>query len=142
MIKDRPIVFGVPLDGKDPKNQRDFISQHKKQKSFVPGPIYNVGLDMAKNSPTRERMPSVKITKAKLPNYIEQAVLLNKHSPGVGSYDRELSTRYTNRPVQKIFGTYTSKGPKSAFFEDSTFRGLQTPGYRKEDQIVHVEKYK
>ena len=142
MIKDKPIVFGISKDGQDPKNPRDFISQHKKFHSFVPGPIYDVGLDMTRNSPVKTRMPSVKITKAKLPNYIEHAVLLNKHSPGVGNYDRENSTRYTNRPVQKIFGTYTSKGPKSAFFEDSQFRGLQTPGYKKEDVVVHVEKYK
>ena len=86
---------------------------------------------MTKNSPIKTRQPSVKITKAKLPNYIQHAVNLNNYVPGVGKYQTQNKHR--------ILGNYNNKGPKSAFFEEATFRGQDTPSHYNS---VHIEKYK
>ena len=124
---DKSSIFGINKDSK----KRGLISEHLMLHKLDPGPIYNIGLDMTKKSPIKTMPPSVKISKGKTLNFIELAVKDNKHSPGVGRYNLDKKLR--------INGNYTSKAPKSEFYDDAAFKSLQTPFAYPE---VKLEKYK
>jgi len=55
--------------------------------SLDPGPKYNISLDMSRPSLVTPNTPRLKIPKAKNTTFIEEAVMKNKHVPGVGRYE-------------------------------------------------------
>ena len=100
-----------------------------------PGPKYNVGMDMTRRSLTDKSPPSCKISKAKLPNFIDSAVKVNKFVPGVGKYSWD---KFVDKQI-RVRGTYTLKSPKSAFIDSATYHGMQTP-FRGD--TIPVDKFK
>lgn len=96
-----------------------------------PGPIYDVMMDLSKTSPTKPNAPTFKVTKSQVPNFIDQQVKLAKNSPGVGKYDMIKQG--------KVLGNYKIDSAKSAFFDEATARGMDTPSHYNS---VDIEKFK
>lgn len=95
-----------------------------------PGPIYNEITELGKTSPVKINSMFVKFSKSKPTNFIDDHVKLNSN-PGVG--------RYETQRKNKIIGNYKYQSPKSAFFDEATAKGFDSPSHYPN---VNVEKYK
>lgn len=116
---------------KDSGKANDFISFYKKQKAFVPGPIYDTNTAMGKRSPTKHNPLIVKFHKSKIPNFIDNTISMAKLYPGVGKYDTETK--------RKIVGAPKQTSPKGEFLNEAMFKGMKSAEYYN---LVDVEKYK
>ena len=75
---DKPTIFSIAKE--TPGKPRDYISMLQKQKKLIPGPIYEVGGDLAKGG-------KFFIPKGKTPTYFVAVINEAKKYPGVGKYN-------------------------------------------------------
>ena len=111
---DKPTIFSIAKE--TPGKPRDYISMIQKEKKLIPGPIYNVGLDIGKGG-------KFFIPKSNAPNYFGSVMNEAKKTPGVGKYD------LASQKKQKVLGTYTQKATGGGFTDAALFKGMTTPSH-------------
>ena len=114
LYRDKPTVYSItkPPDKDKP---RDYISMLQKQKKLIPGPIYEVGLNISK--PGKFFIP-----KEKGKTYFEAVVNNAKKTPGVGKYD-------VTGPKIKVHGNYTTKQEGGGFSDEAKAIGMSSPSH-------------
>lgn len=111
---DKPTVFSIAKEppGKPP---RDYISMLQKQKKNIPGPIYEIGGDIAKGG-------KFSIPKGKTPTYFASVINEAKKFPGVGKYN-------IDQQKPKVLGNYLLKDTGGGFSDEAVFKGMSTPSH-------------
>lgn len=112
---DKPTVFSIAKEtpGKPP---RDYISMLQKQKKLIPGPIYEIGGDIAKGG-------KFFIPKGKTPTYFTSVINEAKKFPGVGKYN------IADQQKPKVLGNYLVKQTGGGFSDAAVFQGMSTPSH-------------
>jgi hypothetical protein len=110
---------------------RDYLTQYVENHSQDPGPIYEVALDMTKQSINLENSPKYRMHKTNIPTVLEAVQKHAKAIPGVGKYN--IATK------PRVLGTYTQKNTGGTFTDAAIFKGMSTPSHYP---AIDLNKYK